>query len=73
MTEEVRSAVEARGKTTDLQASVERIAAAEMVPKAQIYRKAVREFVARYESRSTVVPESSSSTPPTPRRPGVFP
>jgi hypothetical protein len=67
LTEEARAAIQQRGTTTGLQAAVERIAAAEMVPKAQIYRKAVREFVARWEEA-----HRSIAAPVTPR-PGIFP
>ena len=67
MTEEVRAAVEQRVRTADLSEAVAAIAAAENVPKAQIYRKAVREFVARWNASRTP-PE-----PPKPTRSGVFP
>lgn len=69
LTEDVRAAVEARGTTTDLQAAVQRIADAEEEGfRARVYRKAVKEYVAKWEARN-----ASTSTPTTRTRSGVFP
>lgn len=70
LTEDVRSAVEPRGHKTELQAAVERIAADEGIPKAQVYRKAVKEYVARWDAQHTGTPEPIS---PTSTRSRVFP
>ena len=66
LTEEVRSAVEGRA-TSDLREAMTRIATAEAVPRAQLYRKAVKEFVARWDAQHRPT-ESSPAIPP-----GVFP
>jgi len=67
LTEEVRSAVEQRAKTSVLQAEVERIAALQSVSKAHLYRLAVKEWVERWNASNT------PSAPTIPKRSGVFP
>lgn len=72
LTEEIRSAVEQRTSTSELQAAVEAIALAEGLPKAHFYRRAVREFVERWQASLT--PATPDPTPPTSQRTrGVFP
>lgn len=69
LTEEVRASVEARGGNADLLAAVQRIADAEEEGKrARVYRKAIKEYVQRWETAQT-----TASPPTTPPRSGVFP